>query len=394
MSAATRGNRRRRLLHDGAAETTVPASVDAAAGATRVRYTPREGSVSFAVAAGVSPRSVVAVGATVLLLAGVSATLLWADSFGVALATTGRHTAAADLLMVDKPGSLASWWTAVLWLAFAAQAVLVFGMRRHRTDDLRGGYGWWAAVALAGVAASVASATPTASAAAAALAAATGFSPMPGDAFWWFAPVALAGLCLYGGSMAELRESLPAAASATLAALAALAKGVFGAGLLPETVTAELPVDSSLVAPSASMIAASAAWFALVAYAGRIVRETVGEVAPPQPKPAAETKPAAEAKPDVAPKPRAVAKRVAASEPAEDAPARKPSRRAAAAKKAEPAPRLHKVEPDPEPETNGTQWVSGGDGYEEEDYGEATQRRRLSKAERKRLRKLKARRAA
>lgn len=389
MSAAARGNRRRRLLHEGAVDAAVATPTDADA-ATRVRYTPREGSVSFAVAAGVVPRSVAAVGGTLLLLAGVAAGLMWADALGVALATTGKHPAAADLLMVDKPGSLASWWTAALWLAFAVQALLVYGMRRHRTDDLRGGYGWWAAVAAAGLLASVSSATPVASAGATAMAGVTGFSPLAGDAFWWLAPGALLGLCWYGGSVVELRESFPATAAATLAAIAAVAMGVSGAGLLPVSLATELPFDASLVAPGASMIAASMAWFSLAAYAGRIVREAVGEVAPPKPKPAAEAKP----KPAAEPKPKAAARRAAKKAAAEEEPARTPSRRTAAAKKAEPAPRLHTVEPEPEAEESGTQWVSGGEGYQDDDYADGAPRRRLSKAERKRLRKLKARRAA
>lgn len=390
MSAAARGNRRRRLLHEGTADAPV-ATQGVAAAATRVRYTPRDGSVSFAVAAGLTPRSVLAVGGTLLVLAGVSVALLWADAFGVALATAGNSSAAVDLLMVDKPGSLAAWWTASLWLAFAAQSLLVFGMRRHRTDDLRGGYGWWVGVAAAGVAASIVSATPAASAASSVLAGMTGFSPLAGDTFWWLAPGALVGLALYGGSMVELRESIAAAAAATIAAIAGVTLAAAGAGLLPAALAAELPFDASLVAPAASMIAASMALVSLLAYAGRIVRETVGEVAPPKLKVATESK----AKPAAEPSAKATPKRAAKKgRSQEEEPARKPARRSAA--KAEPTPRLHRVEPEPEAdsEASGTQWVSGGEGYEDDDYGDGPQRRRLSKAERKRLRKLKARRAA
>lgn len=364
-----RADRRRRILQEGAAAS---AATTGAVGepASKVRYTPRPGSASFAVADSVAPRSLGALLGLAGLFAAVAGGLAWADGFGLALATTDANRDAARLLMVDQPASLASWWTAALWAAVATQSVLLFGMRRHRTNDLRGGYRWWLFVAAIAGGMSLNAATHAHAAWAAGLVALTGVAPMGAPALWWLLPAAL----VLGGvalrSFLELKESPAAAVVGVLAVGATLLGWVASVGLMPAAAVSVAPwLASPLVAPLATMASVSLVVLTLLCYSRRIVLEASGHVAPPTPKAA---EPAEE-------KSRVAAATVAEPTPAKTRPAAKP--------------RKTTREPEPTVKAEATEWVSGGDDYREE-FDEAPVRRKLSKAERKRLRKLKARRAA
>ncbi|MEO0530308.1 MAG: hypothetical protein AAF266_06980 [Planctomycetota bacterium] len=321
-------------------------------------------------------------------LAVVTASLVFADRLGLVLAESGVNAAAARLLMVDQPGSLAAWWEAGLWLAVTGQCVLLFGMRKHRTDDTSNAYRWWLIAAAAAVGMSITSATHAHQAVAGQMAELTGVSPLPNAAFWWLVPSVVLLGAVGLRSLLEVKESPLAFTFASGAAVASLVAAVAGVLTAPGTLTGG--VAPSLVSSAAAMSMAGLTLLTLLAYSRRIVRESLGEVERPATKPAKvnqstdekadaeqEFEPAVEdAKP--AKRPRRAEPVIAAEVDDEE---EEPTRRRLAKPK---RPKLAK-------ETT-TEWVSGPEADDE--YDEGPKRRKLSKAERKRLRREKARRAA
>jgi len=296
-------------------------------------------------------------------------------------------TGPIHLLPGADTGSLTAWWESALWLAIAGQATLLFGLRRQRTDDVRGAYRWWLIVVVVAVVSSVIAATHVHAAVATQLAGATGFSPLPRDAFWWLAPGVVALAAVAARCVVEVRESRLATVVGGLAVAVALGGWCVAASLTPAALLGLAPwLGSPLFAPVASIAAASLALMSLLLYTRRVVLEMAGAVPPPATKRAPaepaklharevedddETAAPQEATRDTRP-------RLAQQRDADDE-----DRTQHAAK-----PKQRKRE-SAEP-----QWVSGGEPYADAYEDDAPQRRRLSKAERKRLRREKARRAA
>lgn len=388
-STANRSGRRRRMLQDGASAPQAGSASTETPQTERVRYTPPAESASFAVASRVVPGGLFGMACLGAASLAVTAALGWADGFGAQFAQSGVNAAAARLFMVDHPGSLMAWWEASLWLAVTCQCVLLFGMRRHRTDDLGGAYRWWFVVAATSVGLSVASATHLHLAFASEVAQRTGFSPMEHNAFWWLVPggVVLAGVGLK--TFFEIKESRVAALLAGIAGVAAVVSGASSAGLLAPMLGAVAPwAASPVVAPVAGATVALAVLLSLSAYSRRIVQETLGEVAPPAEKKSASAKrddnPADDSEGNTEAKAKATAP-AAESEPVVEQV--RPKAEKPAAKRAEKPSK-----PTLAMQTTSTEWVSGGEDYSE-DYDDQP-KRKLSKAERKRLRREKARRAA
>lgn len=398
MTSTARTGRRRRMLQEGTAGLPNPATGGEPQQATHRRYTPREGSVSFAVAESLLPRSplaMLAFGACAALAVGV---LVWADGLAATRALGEIPLATAQLLQIDQPGGLARWYEGSLWLAVAVQAVLLFGLRKHRTNDLGNSYRWWLLVAGVALGMSVCAATQAHGAVAHQLAALTGFSPLASDAFWWFVP---GGLVLTGvavRSLLEMKESRIAAVAGVLAATTIALGWVVSAGLMPAAVAGLSPVlGSPLVAPVASLAGVTLVLIALLGYSRRIIRETLGELSPPKPanKPAvqssdateegvaAEENPAQTKRAKTATKAIKVAERTRRAEP-QDEPELVPT---AAQRRAQRKRAAAKIE------AADSRWVSGPEG--DDDYEEdGPKRRKLTKSERKRLRREKERRAA
>ncbi|MEN1681731.1 MAG: hypothetical protein AAGJ46_19280, partial [Planctomycetota bacterium] len=219
-----------------------------------------------------------------------------------------------------------------------------------------------------------------------------GWSPLPADAFWWLLPAAIVIGGLATRVFFDLKESRLTAAAAILSAVfcgIALAGGIGFA----------LPIDVAepVVTAAATQLAIGLAAVSLLAYSRRIVLEATGVLAAPAkreaksetteqgeevelkpaPKPSRKAKAAASAatpaKPTLATSTASTSTSTKASTPKSNARATQPR---TAAKKAEPAQE--------------TQWVDGSQG-EMDDYGDEGTPRKLSKAERKRLRRQKAR---
>ncbi len=406
MSSSVRDGRRRRLLHEGAGTSTAAPTGDDQP-AEKVRYTPRDGSASFAVASGVAPRSPLAIfGAGVGMIAAVAG-LAWADTIGQSIGQTEAGLATARLLRIDQPGSLAAWWEACLWLAVAGQSLLLFGVRRQRTDDTSGAYRWWLAVALLALGMSLNSATEAHAVVAAQLASLTGFSPLTGHAFWWLVPSCL----VLGGvavrSLLEIRESPVAAALGTTGVVLAGVGYVLASGLVPTAVVSLVsPAIGGLLAPVAATLAVSFGFLSLLAYSSRIVREAAGEVAAPVVAPKAEKAAAKVAEKKLAASSKPAIKDV---EEAEEEPApkttKRPQRQRANLKVAETDYEEDLAEPEIVPTrkrkkaakaeaSEDSRWVTGGEDYEESYDDDDQPRRKLTKAQRKALRREKARRAA
>ncbi|MEM6798693.1 MAG: hypothetical protein AAF589_04195 [Planctomycetota bacterium] len=383
MSAATgRGDRRRRVLNEGriaasAEGADASESTDRPAGATR-RYAPGPDSVSFGVARRVLPIGALSLTLTTFaaLLAGVAlvAGRLYQD---VIVASLGERV--RPIIDHTSDASLGAWFTTAAMLAIAAMCVVVFGLRRHRSDDMRGVYRWWMSASLAAALVSVCLATGLHGALASLAATRVGWTALPGDAVWWLAPSVVVLGVIAVRAFLDLKESRLAACSSLAAALAAIVAVVASLGGAPAVVS-----DVEAVQCGATNLSLVFVLFALLAYTRRIVQEADGRVAAPA-KPAAKrtnssdesekapAKKASTAKASQPAKPRVAASTTTPSKPVEQA---KQGRQA--------KPPAAKSE---------TPWGDGSQGDYDDDYedGDGATRRRLSKAERKRLRKQKAR---
>lgn len=389
MTSSTRTGRRRRMLHEGASAPTAVVS-DEDSNGVKVRYTPPEGSSSFAVASRALPRSSMALSIVVAGLLAVTGLVGWAS--GVGSSAVESDSAVALLLNVDRAGSLAAWWEACLWLAVAGQCVLLFGMRRHRTNDLGGSYRWWLFAAAVATGMSVCSATHANTVVASQLASLTGFSPIGGNLFWKVIPGGLLATGAAAWAVLEVRECSASVTYAGAAGLAAAVSAATSAGFVP-ALGASLP--TTVIGSVAATTAAVMVLGMLLAYSRRIVRETHGEVAPPAVKKPAQpqTAPALEIDEETedrsaAPSANSKKRSLAAYESEEDeepAPAKGSAMR---------KPRRESSRPKLAEETASSKWVGGGEDYSEDYEDEAPQLRKRTKAERKALRREKQRRAA
>ncbi|TWT99165.1 hypothetical protein Pla108_00990 [Botrimarina colliarenosi] len=388
MTSSTRTGRRRRMLHDGAATPSAPLVDDENSGGAKVRYTPPTDSASFAVGSRVLPRSPLALGGMVAGLLAVTALLGWAD--GIGASASGVGASAAQLLQVSRPGSVAAWWETGLWLAVGGQCVLLFGMRRHRTNDLGGSYRWWLFAAATAIGMSISSATHANQVVASELAALTGFSPLAGDLLWRIVPGGLIVAAVAVVALLEVRECSAATAFAASAGGATVVSLAATAGVVPAAAPWLAP---GVLGPIATTAAAVLALASLMAYSRRIVRETLGEVtAPVVKKAAAPTRKVANSHATEADDADETTKKqnraVTLSTETED-PAPAPSSAMKKTQRETSRPKLA------EETTDSSRWVSGAEGYHEEydDEGGPEVRKR-TKAERKKLRREKERRAA
>jgi hypothetical protein len=393
MTSSTRTGRRRRLLHEGASAPTTVVDGDQPAG-VQVRYTPPADSASFAVAARVLPQTPMALTTLVGGLLGVTALVGWAS--GVAATTAAADSSLALLMNTDRPGSLAAWWEACLWLAVAGQCVVLFGMRRHRTNDLGGSYRWWLFAAAVATGMSLCSATHAGSAFASQAAAITGFSPIGGDLLWKMIP---GGLLALGAAVWVVMEVRECKTAATFAGATGAAVGVAmaaSAGFVPSFGPS---LSAGVIGAVATTAAAVTTLGMLLAYSRRIVRETQGEVAPPvvakKPSAAALELDDAPEHQDSNEQPKhdsAVSKKGSTAAYYSEDDEEQASAKASAMRKTKRETSRPKLAEDTAPESS--RWVSGAEEFEENYDDEAPTMQKRTKAERKALRREKERRAA
>jgi hypothetical protein len=129
-------------------------------------------------------------------------------------------------LELGTPGNLAAWTSAVLLLAAAADCLLIYSLRRHRIDDYRGRYRAWLAAAFVCLLLSLNSVAPLHGLMAAVAAHHVGWTALADHAIWW---LVVGGLPL---GWIALRSWLDACESRLAAAALAAAFLAYAAGLV------------------------------------------------------------------------------------------------------------------------------------------------------------------
>ncbi|MCE9545898.1 MAG: hypothetical protein K8T25_10325 [Planctomycetia bacterium] len=103
----------------------------------------------------------------------------------------GNGAAVAAPLDIAHAGSVAAWFSSVLLLASAALSVLLYTLRRHKQSDYHGRYRVWLWFGAAVLGMSLCSVAPLHLTLADWLAARTGWHPPGGTLAFWLAPVSL-----------------------------------------------------------------------------------------------------------------------------------------------------------------------------------------------------------
>jgi hypothetical protein len=120
---------------------------------------------------------------------------------------------------LDTAGSVASWVTSCVLMFASVTCVLVYSIRRHRIDDFRGRYRIWLSGAVACVVASVDSATGLHQVLADVMSHLTGWTALRGGAVWW---LIAAGFPLAWISIRTLMDVKECRLAMTLLGLAAI----------------------------------------------------------------------------------------------------------------------------------------------------------------------------
>jgi hypothetical protein len=345
-SSMARDGRRRRVLND---EVRAASGISLAAGAAAAdpnapRYGEQAGVEHHPQVTDFVPRRKRALLAmlTATLGAAAAAQALMQFAPQVASAVPGMTAEASEQLA----GGMTAWVSAMALLAAAGLARVIYSLRRHRVDDYRGRYRVWRWVGWTAMAASFDAVVGLHHVAAAAANTATGWSLTAGGAEWWLAPAVLVGGWIFvrmALDMAESRRSLaPTLAGAACYGLAAA--GVLGWSPAVLGDSAGVLVNSLPLAGHAFVLAG------LMSFARYVVLDVQGLI-------------------DHAPrrtaKPKKAKKADSESAAADQAPAATlPLRQATAA--------IQRAE-----------WTDGDDDQDDDDASP----RRLSKADKKRLRK-------
>ena len=113
---------------------------------------------------------------------------------------------------------LVNWTTAIALVAAAAYARIVFLLKRHRLDDLRGRYRVWRHVSWLAIALSALLVTSAHTVGAAAVAHLLDMRPLGSEAFWWLLPATLIGGWVMARLIADAAECRLALSSFVIAA--------------------------------------------------------------------------------------------------------------------------------------------------------------------------------
>jgi hypothetical protein len=370
-----RNGRRRRVLN----EEVLSASSSHAAlrampknGDTRAvpRYSEAAGVENHAQISDFVPRRYRTI-AFLIVAGGISTAVLASlDYFATPIAgTLGRTEIAALELMA--PGSISAWVATVVLLVASAASILVYSIRRHRIDDIRGRYRIWLAGAVTCLLVSANSVAGLHDVLAAAMSHLTGWTALRAGAIWWLILAGLPLVWIAFRSLVEVRESR-LAASLLITAVGCYASAV--ATALGAVSWADARVET-VVSGAALLIGHWITLSAVVSYARYVVLDAQGLIAA---------------------RPRIVGKRKTQKPSQRDndnssemeTPAGSPT-----LSTAEFIRRKQQQSQNSKAPAASGQWVDGSrperDSYDDGDDDESTDGRKLSKADRKRLRKLK-----
>jgi hypothetical protein len=374
--------RRRRVLRDELAQPTDNETADAAAGAAGSAKGPVR-AYCPAVLAERQPRvtdliplrplwMAVAILLALTAVAAIECLHIHAQTLPLAGAP---QLAALD---ASERGSVAAWFASLLLAGGACLAVIAFGIRRHRVDDYRGRYRVWLWTAAALAFASLDAASGIHDSLGLALAQLAG---QAADANSLAAATTLSWLALYGlvfGTLGirlaiEIWCSIPSVAALSIAALLYLIGALATLGLMPQSG----PLVASVAHTSIVLLAHVALVSALALYARHVALDATGRlkvhIDPDKKKPAKKARPRLKVvkESDDDESPRSPAAKPAAKEPVKfqaSPPSGPLAARAAAA--------IAKSTVSPNDE----------DDDEDEEQGDGGER--LSRAERRRLKKL------
>ncbi|MGI9457822.1 MAG: hypothetical protein ACR2NU_14750 [Aeoliella sp.] len=364
MSSNARDGRRRRMLQEevkSASSQLAAYDPDAAATANGEgrRYAVAEGSLGGALARRHFPSHLlVPIGFAFAGLAAVAGSvMLHLHRESINLAGGGNLMPLVDL---TSAGSFGRWLASAAMLLSVVLAAMVFAVRRRRVDDYRGRYRLWRGAMAIGLLLSIDAVTNLHTMVASALSHVTGFTLLSGGAEWWIAGGALVGGWVGVRVFLDVKESRLALVAYLAAAASYVACFASHFGWLPVAADVAVTVTHAALIAGHLLVAT-----ALVSYTRFLRRDVEAGVATrPQKARPAESKPA-----------KTQAKKQDRPTPARTS--HKSTKRSKAEK-----PTL----------AANTQWTDGSDG--EETYGDDTRPRKLSKSERKRLRKQKAQRRA
>lgn len=228
----------------------------------------------------------------VLLLLGASA-LAGLEALYGTLITRATEAQLARLAPVDlaHSNSLARWLSVALLLFAAQTSVIVFSLRRHRVDDYRGRYRVWCVASLVLVAASIESTTGFRFLLCDWLHAAVGWQTPGGSTFWRLALLGLLGLLATVRLGFEMRYYRPALVFLLLTALAYSAAAALSAGtFLPPGPLHVMAQQGALLAGHMLLV------FTLLVYGRRVYLEAQGLIAAPAKKARKPRKPRADKK--------------------------------------------------------------------------------------------------
>ena len=122
---------------------------------------------------------------------------------------------------------LLAWVSVVTLLVSACYARLILSLRRHRVDDSRGRYRIWRWASWAGVALSLNAMIGAHSIIAVMAGHFTGMSILPGNVLWWLVPTALLGGWMMLKMILDASESRMALSCYVLAAISLIVAGIF-----------------------------------------------------------------------------------------------------------------------------------------------------------------------
>lgn len=208
-------------------------------------------------------------------LFGVAATGMTAALHYFALpiaASRGMNSSAAFDLTAR--GNLTEWLAAVVLFMTSGFCVLTYSIRRHRIDDYRGRYRVWLAAALASLVLSANSVTGLHEVLSDVLTRATGWSALRAGAVWW---MALAGLPLAWVFIRVLLDIRECRIAAALLAGAAACYGISAASFLGYGSAVEAQVQP-MVTASVLLLAHWLLFTAIVANARFVVLDAQGLV--------------------------------------------------------------------------------------------------------------------
>ncbi len=257
-----RGARRRRVLNDevrSASGLSVASYQSGAADPDAPRYGEQANVEHHPQVTDYVPRRARAVVVTLLAGIGAAAGAQAITHFAEPIAAAVPGVDAANLAE-QLAGGMVAWSSAVALLLAAMLAKLTYSLRRHRVDDYAGRYRVWRWIAWGGVFASINSMVHIQTLVAAVAVAATGMS-LTATGSEWLAPLALVSGWIFVRLLLEVSESrtslamlLAAAACYGVAAAGALGFAPAALGDWSSVLTGALPLVGHTIALAGLMV--------------------------------------------------------------------------------------------------------------------------------------------